>query len=340
MGDGPATIEAVLPRISALVRKSSGESRPQLLAANIDVVFIVTAADGDFNLPRIERYLALVSDSGAAPVIVLNKADLEDVIGLAGQIVRLRLACRSTPSAHPRRRADLERYFVATAPGLIIPRAWASQLTNSCWDAPQATGSPRATVRRHTTTHRQLFTRPQGGALIDTPGMRGVERWNTAQVVDNDFEDIEVLALACKFRNCGMTAGCAVRAPSGEAISKRSSGDYAARRPLQLSPVASTSDRMLAASRGRRMRGPYPAASMKSDIWLDGPWRPWFNGSRMRLLRGSARHIVGVTALLCAWSRRRTSWILVAAQAGRRGSTSRCASRSTANSPNTRAHDA
>ena len=75
-GDGPATIEAVLPRTSALVRKASGEQRPQLLAANLDVVFIVTAPDGDFNLPRIERYLALVADSGASPVIVLNKADL------------------------------------------------------------------------------------------------------------------------------------------------------------------------------------------------------------------------------------------------------------------------
>ena len=67
IGDGPATIEAVLPRISALVRKASGESRPQLLAANIDVVFIMTTPDGDLNLPRLERYLALVRDSGALP---------------------------------------------------------------------------------------------------------------------------------------------------------------------------------------------------------------------------------------------------------------------------------
>ena len=86
-GDGPATIEAVLPRTSALVRKAAGEPRPQLLAANIDVVFIVTALGGDFNLARMERYLALVLESGATPVIVVNKSDLtNDVIGPTGQI--------------------------------------------------------------------------------------------------------------------------------------------------------------------------------------------------------------------------------------------------------------
>lgn len=87
MGEGPAMIEAVLPRTSALVRKAAGERRPQLLAADIDVVFIVTAPDCDFNLPRLERYLALVQTSGAAPIIVLNQSDFTNgVIGTAGQI--------------------------------------------------------------------------------------------------------------------------------------------------------------------------------------------------------------------------------------------------------------
>src|SRR5688500_14450804 len=77
-GDSPSTIEAVLPRTSALIRKASGTSDPQLLAANVDVVFIVTALGGDFNLHRMKRYLALVRPSGAAPVIVVNKSDLEN----------------------------------------------------------------------------------------------------------------------------------------------------------------------------------------------------------------------------------------------------------------------
>ena len=86
-GDGAYTIEAVLPRTSALIRKASGTPEPQLLAANIDVVFIVTALGGDFNLARMKRYLALVQQSGATPVIVVNKSDLEnDVVGSTGRI--------------------------------------------------------------------------------------------------------------------------------------------------------------------------------------------------------------------------------------------------------------
>jgi ribosome biogenesis GTPase / thiamine phosphate phosphatase len=87
-GDGPATIEVVLPRTSALIRKASGKSDdPQLLAANIDVVFIVTALGGDYNLARMKLYLALVQQGGATPVIVINKSDLEnDVVGVDGQI--------------------------------------------------------------------------------------------------------------------------------------------------------------------------------------------------------------------------------------------------------------
>jgi ribosome biogenesis GTPase len=86
-GDGPAKLEAVLPRTTALIRRASGAQRPQLLAANIDVAFIVTAADGDFNLPRIERYLALVREGGAEPVILLNKSDLaHDLMGPISQV--------------------------------------------------------------------------------------------------------------------------------------------------------------------------------------------------------------------------------------------------------------
>lgn len=224
-GDGPATIEVVLPRTSALVRKASGEPRPQLLAANVDVLFIVTAPDGDFNLPRIERYLALVRDSGAAPVIVLNKADLtDDVIGLSGQIGAIApgvpihaISARARDGVR-----DLERYFDGNRTVGLIGSSGVgkSTLTNELLGrAAQATQEVRAhdSRGRHTTTHRQLFTRPQGGAIIDTPGMRGVELWNTEQVVDNDFEDIEALATQCKFRNCRHDSepACAVRAAVG-----------------------------------------------------------------------------------------------------------------------------
>ena len=188
VGDGPATIEAVLPRTSALVRKASGENRPQLLAANVDVVFIVTAPDGDFNLARMERLLALVRDSGAAPVIILNKADLAgDVPGMINEIASVAEGISvHVISARARDGTGaIERYFNDNQTiGLIgSSGVGKSTLTNELLgrDA-QATQAVRVydSRGRHTTTHRQLFLRPRGGCIIDTPGMRGVESWKPA----------------------------------------------------------------------------------------------------------------------------------------------------------------
>ena len=222
MGDGPATIEAVLPRTSALIRQASGERRPQLLAANIDVVFIVTAPDGDFNLPRIERLLALVADSGATPVIVLNKSDLtDDIVATTDQIstVAPGIPVHAISARARHGILELEQYFDGNRTVALVGSSGVgkSTLTNELLGrAAQATQEVRAhdSRGRHTTTHRQLFLCPQGGAIIDTPGMRGVELWNTGKDVDNNFEDIEALALECKFRNCrhDTEPGCAVRA--------------------------------------------------------------------------------------------------------------------------------
>lgn len=221
-GDGPAKIEAVLPRITALIRKASGEQRPQLLAANIDVAFIVTAADGDFNLARIERYLALVRESGAEPVIVLNKSDLtHDVIGPISQLEGIApgvpvhiISARDSDSTR-----EVARYFCGNRTIVLIGSSGVgkSTLTNQLvGGAAQETQEVRAhdSRGRHTTTHRQLFTRPEGGALIDTPGLRGLELWNAPTGVETRFDDIETLAAQCKFRDCrhDREPGCAVRA--------------------------------------------------------------------------------------------------------------------------------
>ena len=220
-GDGPATIEEVLPRTSALIRKASSEDRPQLLAANVDVVFIVTAPDGDLNLPRIERLLALVADSSAAPVIVLNKADLtDDVDGTMEQIATVSPGVPvHAVSAHAHRLAGIERHFADNRTVGLIGSSGVgkSTLTNALLGrAAQATQEVRAhdSRGRHTTTHRQLFLRPGGGSIIDTPGMRGVEVWNKNHEADVTFADVEALALNCKFSNCRHEAEpkCAVRA--------------------------------------------------------------------------------------------------------------------------------
>jgi ribosome biogenesis GTPase len=220
--DGPATIEAVLPRTSALIRKAAGERRPQLLAANVDVVLIVMALDGDFNPSRLERYLALVQVSGAAPVVIANKTDLSD--DLMARIGEIREAAPGAPVHAISARSvgeigQLEQYFSDNRTVALIGSSGVgkSTLTNQLLgEAVQATQEVRAHDNRgrHTTTHRQLFLRPQGGSIMDTPGMRGLELWETDENFEPNFENIERLSRQCRFRNCqhGKEPSCAVRA--------------------------------------------------------------------------------------------------------------------------------
>jgi ribosome biogenesis GTPase len=194
-GDGPATIEVVLPRTSALIRKAPGKSDPQLLVANIDVVFIVTALGGDFNLPRMKLYLALVQQSGVTSVIVVNKSDLgNDVVGTAGQIDGIPSDVRvHAISARARHGMQvLEQYFEGNRTVALLGSSGVgkSTLTNRLLgrDA-QVTQEVRGYDGRgrHTTTSRQLLIRPQGGAIVDTPGLRGLELWNSTEAHERGY---------------------------------------------------------------------------------------------------------------------------------------------------------
>ncbi len=215
------TIEIVLPRTSELIRKASGRTEAQLLGANIDIVFIVTALGGDFDLERMKRYLALVQQSGAMPVIVVNKSDLEnDVVAATGRIDGLdpnvpvhMIGARAREGIEV-----LEQYFSGNRTVALIGSSGVgkSTLTNKLLgrDA-QATQSVRDYDGRgrHTTTSRQLLVRPQGGTIVDTPGLRGLELWNTPNAPEQDFDEIEGLARQCRFRDCRHRTepGCAVR---------------------------------------------------------------------------------------------------------------------------------
>lgn len=229
----PATIEVVLPRTGALIRKASGKPEPQLLAANVDVVFIVTAQGGDFNMARMIRYLALVQQSGATPVIVVNKSDLgNDVIESIGQTEGFptdvpvhAVGARARDGLQ-----DLEQYFENNRTVALFGSSGVgkSTLTNELLgrDA-QATQSVRVHDGRgqHTTTFRQLLARPQGGSIIDTPGLRGLEAWNAEDARAGAFDDIEQWALGCRFSDCGHKSepGCAV-------LSAIAQGDLSAER--------------------------------------------------------------------------------------------------------------
>jgi len=223
-GQAPAVVEAVLPRSSALIRQAAGERRPQLIAANVDIVMIVTGLDGDFSAERVERYLMLVREGGAEPVIVLNKAD----VGTGLEVAEAELEAiapnvpRHVMSAH--RSGDmalLEKYFNGGRTIALVGSSGVgkSTLTNKLLGREAQvtqTVSEHDNRGRHTTTHRELFKRPGGGAIMDTPGMGGLQLWQTDDEVEpeDDFADIEELAAQCKFRNCAHESEpkCAVRA--------------------------------------------------------------------------------------------------------------------------------
>jgi ribosome biogenesis GTPase / thiamine phosphate phosphatase len=194
-GGGVGTIEVVLPRTSALIRKASGKSYSQLLAANIDVVFIMTALGGDYNLPRMKLYLALVQQSGATSVIVVNKADIgNDVVGSAGQIdgIASDLPVHAISALSRHSVQVLEQYFEGNRTVALLGSSGVgkSTLTNRLLGRDvQVTQEVRSYDGRgrHTTTSRQLLIRPQGGAIVDTPGLRGLELWNSTEEPERGY---------------------------------------------------------------------------------------------------------------------------------------------------------
>jgi ribosome biogenesis GTPase len=208
-GDGDAAIEAVLPRRSRFSRKVAGETtEAQVVAANIDTVFLVSGLDHDFNLRRIERYLTTAWDGGARPVIVLNKADLVDDLGAV--IAQVETVASGAPihAMSSKTGAGVEALQAYLGPGqtgafLGSSGVGKSTLVNRLMgDERQRTADVRASDSRgrHTTTHRELLELPGGGLLIDTPGMREMQLWEGR--LEDAFADIHALAAGCHFRDC------------------------------------------------------------------------------------------------------------------------------------------
>lgn len=218
-GAGAATVRAVLPRRSLLVRRAAGEATlPQPVAANVDTGIVMTSANTDLSLARLDRYVALLREAGIAPAIVLSKIDLvPDPAPLLGRLAALapRVVAISVVTD-----AGLDAIRALGAPGttcvlLGSSGVGKSTLLNRIAGAEQTTRAIRGDERgRHTTTRRELFVSQDGGLWIDTPGMRELGQW----VEDQDeepavFDDIAELARRCKFRDCRHRdePGCAVR---------------------------------------------------------------------------------------------------------------------------------
>ena len=218
----PALIRALLPRKSVFLRRAAGDAlRAQAVAANVDIAFICMSLNQNFNLRRLERYLAAAWESGATPAVLLTKADLcadtsQKRAEAAEVAAGVDVMCVSALEADG---CDAVRAYLA--PGRTIALIGSSgvgksTLTNCLLgEAQLATGGIRGDGRgRHTTTRRELMLLPGGGCIIDTPGMRELGMWDAADGLERAFADIDALAQGCRFRNCSHNTepGCAVRA--------------------------------------------------------------------------------------------------------------------------------
>jgi ribosome biogenesis GTPase len=217
-------IVATLPRHTEIKRGAAGEHyHQQVIAANIDTVFIVCGLDADFNPRRIERYLLLVGGGGAQPVVVLTKADrteyADDAVDVLADVTAQGVPVFTVNAKDPDSVSQLSPWLLPGRTVVLVGSSGAgkSTLTNTLLgNEKMKTGEVRESDSRgrHTTTYRALIPLPSGACMIDTPGMRELKPTGEEDLSEGGFADIEALAAQCKFRDCShdREPGCAVRA--------------------------------------------------------------------------------------------------------------------------------
>lgn len=221
-GEGRGSIHGILPRRSKLSRKVAGKlTEEQVFATNIDYIFLVNALNQDFNLRKIERFLIMAWDSGANPVIILSKADLcVDVEEKVKQVetVALGVPVHVISIVENQGIDDLKKYLKRGSTTVMLGASGVGKSTLINYFSGENLMETQSIREgddkgRHTTTHRQLVALPEGGLIIDTPGIREMQLWNANEGIYDAFEDIEALRRECFFKDCnhGKEPGCAVK---------------------------------------------------------------------------------------------------------------------------------
>ncbi|MEW9502318.1 ribosome small subunit-dependent GTPase A [Jeotgalibacillus marinus] len=209
--EGKAIIHHILPRISKFSRKTAGETaNEQIVAVNVDVVFLVMALNQDFNLRRLERYLLSSWESGANPVIVLSKSDLcEDLEAKRQQAESVAMGVPII-ACSVKDEVGLDELHHHIKDGITVAVMGSSGVGKSSI-INSLLGEERMLTHdireddgkgKHTTTHRELLLLPKGGVIIDTPGMRELQLWESEEGLHQGFQDVEVLADECQYRDC------------------------------------------------------------------------------------------------------------------------------------------
>ena len=260
----PAVIVEVLPRTSQISRKVAGLAiEEQLLAANVDIVFVVASLESERNDRRIERYLTLAWEGGARPVVILTKIDLvEDWVerhaDLAAVLVGTDIVAVSNVTGAGFE--DVEEFLEGTPTLVALGSSGAGKssfINRLLGDEVMATKEVRWDGKgRHTTTHRELIPLPTGGAIIDTPGLREIQLWLAEDGVDATFSDIAELAAGCRFSDCrhDREPGCAVLAAVEDGtLSSDRLGSYR-KQQREIAALARRTDRQLATKEAKKWK--------------------------------------------------------------------------------------
>lgn len=220
--DSNGVIKEIYPRNTKLSRNQAGKKEEeQIIAANIDIIFIVTSLNQDFNIRRLERYMTIALDSGAKPIIILNKSDLcsdteyykieiENIVFGTELIIT---SCITNEGIEKiRNKITPDKTAVLVGSSGVGKSSIINKLLQQ--EKQQVKDIRRDDSKgKHTTTNRELFVIPTGGIIIDTPGMREIQLWVDKEALGNAFSEIDRLSVSCKFNDCTHThePGCAVK---------------------------------------------------------------------------------------------------------------------------------